>query len=683
MMLLIKIILVLAVSAMTFQPMAAKKDELSYNLSRALEEAQRGNKQSAMEYFNKEVTDNPKNGYAYMAMAAFHMDNSDYGEARNAVESALKYLPKKDKGSHARVLLFRGQLLTIECDTVGAYSDMATAIKLDPTKEEVYEKRAQLLYEQGRYDDADTDYQKILVLNPGGVMGRMGLGRNAFARKDYDKAIEHYNRIIALNPDYSSVYSFRAEAYLAKRNYLKAMDDICKALEIDSDSKAISLMFLFPKDQLNLIVTKLKGLSVKYPNTGEYEYYIALLYQDKRMFVQSNEALERSFDRDAQGVVLEMIADNYSEMGEYEIALETLDRAMQMSPDDDDLIAMYADMLGESGDIEGAISKWGEYIKKHPDYFGGYYRRGFFEDNFDRAEDALADYEMSIMLAPEYAYAYLGKADILDRLGRHEEAITAYKRVVELDTVPNNESCAMYALLALNRRKDAIAFMDRVLDNDSINPGNYYDAACLFCRFGDNKKALVYLEESLKKGFHRFMHIWHDDDLAELRSLPEFEKLIAKYKNRQICQTKNQTKVEVMNTDSVSDISEIPFTPCGGIVKVNCLINNLPLNFIFDTGASTVSLSLVEANFMMKNGYLKPSDVVGTGNFYDANGDISEGTIINLRQIDFGGLKLENVRASVVKNQKAPLLLGQSVLGRLGIIEINNQSKKLIIKSSR
>lgn len=81
------------------------------------------------------------------------------------------------------------------------------------------------------------------------------------------------------------------------------------------------------------------------------------------MFVQSNEALERSFDIDAQGFVLEMIADNYSEMGEYEIALKTLDRAMQMSPDDDDLIAKHADMLGESGDFEGAISQWGEYIK--------------------------------------------------------------------------------------------------------------------------------------------------------------------------------------------------------------------------------------------------------------------------------------------------------------------------------
>lgn len=70
---------------------------------------------------------------------------------------------------------------------------------------------------------------------------------------------------------------------------------------------------------------------------------------------------------------------------------------------------------------------------------------------------------------------------------------------------------------------------------------------------------------------------------------------------------------------------------------------------------------------------------MGKAKFCDANGDITEGTIINLRQINFGGLKLENVRASVVSNQKAPLLLGQSVLGRLGRIEIDNKSKKLII----
>ena len=113
---------------------------------------------------------------------------------------------------------------------------------------------------------------------------------------------------------------------------------------------------------------------------------------------------------------------------------------------------------------------------------------------------------------------------------------------------------------------------------------------------------------------------------------------------------------------------------------MKCAINDLPLSFIFDTGASTVSLSMVEANFMLKNGYLKKEDFVGAQRFVDANGDISEGTVVNLRNVDFGGLHLNNVRASIVRNQKAPLLLGQTVLGRLGSIEIDNPGKKLIIK---
>ena len=47
--------------------------------------------------------------------------------------------------------------------------------------------------------------------------------------------------------------------------------------------------------------------------------------------------------------------------------------------------------------------------------------------------------------------------------------------------------------------------------------------------------------------------------------------------------------------------------------------------------------------------------------------------------INFGGLELTNVRASVVKSQNAPLLLGQSVLQRLGKIEIDNTKRVLKI----
>ena len=50
----------------------------------------------------------------------------------------------------------------------------------------------------------------------------------------------------------------------------------------------------------------------------------------------------------------------------------------------------------------------------------------------------------------------------------------------------------------------------------------------------------------------------------------------------------------------------------GGVSIIPCKVNGLNLNFIFDTGASNVSISLTEASFMLKNGYLEEGDIIGT-----------------------------------------------------------------------
>lgn len=80
---------------------------------------------------------------------------------------------------------------------------------------------------------------------------------------------------------------------------------------------------------------------------------------------------------------------------------------------------------------------------------------------------------------------------------------------------------------------------------------------------------------------------------------------------------------------------------------------------------------------MFKNDYLSTSDVLGSQKYMTADGTISVGTIINLRDVKLGSLHLKNVKASVVNNQAAPLLLGQSVLSKLGKIEIDNSNRVL------
>ncbi|RYZ28176.1 MAG: hypothetical protein EOO10_10400 [Chitinophagaceae bacterium] len=121
----------------------------------------------------------------------------------------------------------------------------------------------------------------------------------------------------------------------------------------------------------------------------------------------------------------------------------------------------------------------------------------------------------------------------------------------------------------------------------------------------------------------------------------------------------------------------------GGVSVVPCKVNGLNLKFIFDTGASDVSISMTEATFMLKNDYLKADDIVGKSNYLDANGNITVGVNIVLREIEIGGLKLTNVKASVVNNMKAPLLLGQSAISKLGAVQLDLNANTLAILNSK
>lgn len=220
--------------------------------------------------------------------------------------------------------------------------------------------------------------------------------------------------------------------------------------------------------------------------------------------------------------------------------------------------------------------------------------------------------------------------------------------------------------------------MTQILESDSTAE-THYDAACFYSLMYDSVTSLKHLKNALEKGYRNFSHIVLDSDLDNIRQLDNFKTLLSKYMqigNEKMLAEENNRKEVIVS-------SEVPFTKEGGVCKVKCKINDLPLHFIFDTGASDVTLSMVEATFMMKNGYLNNKDVIGNQHYMDANGNVSVGTVINLNNVNFGELKLTNIRASVVRNQKAPLLLGQSVLSRLGKIEIDNSKRVLRITQSK
>ena len=114
-----------------------------------------------------------------------------------------------------------------------------------------------------------------------------------------------------------------------------------------------------------------------------------------------------------------------------------------------------------------------------------------------------------------------------------------------------------------------------------------------------------------------------------------------------------------------------------GVFMIPCKVNGIPLKFVFDTGASNVSISITEAKFLLKNGLLDETDFKENIKYQIANGDIKEGTKINLKEIEIDGYIIQNIDAQIVYEQSAPLLLGMSALNKIGKVVIENNILKI------
>lgn len=647
----------------------------SYNYSRGVEAINNNNAEEALDYLNKEINEHPDNGYAFAWIALVRNYNEEFGRALTAANVAVKKIPSKDKEYKAFAYGTRAQVYLNLEDTIQALKDYSQAINIVPDDDRFYNQRAQVYYEQGKYDLADKDYLKMISLKEGDVMGYMGIGRNANAQKRYEDAIKQFDYVVKLEPNYSSAYSFRAESYIGLKKYNEAIDDVISALGIDRDRKAFYELQELADSAFEQTVAKLKVQKIKEPNEQSWDYDLGIVYERAAKYNKAIAYYKESLEKESNIITASRISSCYDDLGDYDKALEYCNQAIALDSVKANYLYEKANILDNAGRTQEAIKTMSDYIANTPDEPAGYYQRGWFKDHSGDIEGALEDYTMAITLQPNVAYAYLNRGVLYRLKGENAKAESDFKQVVRLDSIPEEAECSFYAYYYLGQKDKAIEILNTILDKDK--KGNCYDAACLYSVMGEKEKALSYLRQSLEDGYRRFAHIKRDRDLNNIRNTEEFKVLLKEYEEKHL----QEIAADADGDDSAYElkVEEISFTQESGVCKVKCAINGLPLHFIFDTGAADVSISSVEATFMAKNDFLSSSDIIGKQNYQTADGNITEGTIINLKDVKLGSLHLNNIKASVVRNQAAPLLLGQSVLSKLGKIEIDNTKKVLRI----
>ncbi|CAH8528545.1 unnamed protein product [Schistosoma bovis] len=103
-------------------------------------------------------------------------------------------------------------------------------IHYNPTYELAYEKRANLYLKLKMYHQANSDFMKILCINPKSVYAQFQCGLYKFHSKDWRTAISYFKMVLVNNPSYFEARYYLARCLLKLSNYNTALAELTTCL---------------------------------------------------------------------------------------------------------------------------------------------------------------------------------------------------------------------------------------------------------------------------------------------------------------------------------------------------------------------------------------------------------------------------------------------------------------------
>lgn len=126
-------------------------------------------------------------------------------------------------------------------------------------------------------------------------------------------------------------------------------------------------------------------------------------------------------------------------------------------------------------------------------------------------------------------------------------------------------------------------------------------------------------------------------------------------------------------------IIPIEIDPMSNTYYIDAGINGNTISFILDTGASSITLSELHYNDLLRAKKITESDIIGKSSAKLADGSMVPITIINIRKVQLGNRIFNNIEGSIIHNPNVQPLLGQSLLNQFGKVTIDKNNSQLIL----
>jgi adenylate cyclase len=185
------------------------------------------------------------------------------------------------------------------------------------------------------------------------------------------------------------------------------------------------------------------------------------------------------------------------------------------------------------GKFDEAAASVKKAIELDDDDFVAHWTLGRIHFSTGQYEQALQHFERVIDLKPSFyvSYSDLGQTQL--GLGRNDEAMVTARRA--LDLMPNyllqnpddSRARMFYAvtLCDVGQTGQALREGEAAIEASPGDSVMLYNAACLYARLGEKRRAVDTLREAIDAGVRNFEWMKHDPDLNSLRDDPDFLEL--------------------------------------------------------------------------------------------------------------------------------------------------------------
>ena len=278
-------------------------------------------------------------------------------------------------------------------------------LKIDPKNIDAHNNLGSALYQLNRLDESEISYKKAIELNPDFAEGYNNLGAVLNKQGRFDESEKSYKKAINLKPDY-------AESYNNLGNVLKHHSR-------------------FDGAEVNYI----KAIELK-PNYTEAYYNLGILYY---------------------------------ELSKFELAETYYKKAIEIKPDYAEAHSNLGNALNRLNRLQEAKASYKKAIEFKIDYEESHNNLGQTLYKLGKLDEAEVSFRKAIKFKPDYIEAHNNLGNTLKDLTRFDEAIISYKKTLELNS---DYSEAKHFLSALTEKTTQTAprkYVENLFDNYALN----------------------------------------------------------------------------------------------------------------------------------------------------------------------------------------------------------------------